>query len=133
MAGRIVGFLREFILGLSILITLIGLFFIFMGIMYYGFRNVITPATSPLHFIYQPFGNGEYNAYILVVGLIIFGVGVYYLYSYLSKRKFVLDELRTDKRSEILKKRNKLESTVKVLPKKYQQMLTEKENEFNIR
>jgi hypothetical protein len=58
---------------------------------------------------------------------------VYYLYSYITKRKYVLDELKTDKRSEILKKRSKLESTVKKLPSKYQKMLTEKEEEFNIR
>ena len=110
-----------------------GLFFIFMGIMYYGFRNVISPPTSPFHFIYQPFGNGDFNAYFLVAGLIIFGIGAYYLYSFLTKRKFVLDELKTDKRSEILKKRNKLESTVKHLPKKYQQKLSDKEEEFSIK
>lgn len=133
MAGRIVGFLREFVLGLSILTMIPGLFLIFMGIMYYGFRNSISLSTSTFHFIYKPFGNGDFNAYFLVAGLIIFGIGVYYLYSYLSKRKFLLDELKTDKRSEILKKRNKLETTVKHLPKKYQQMLTDKEEEFNIK
>jgi polyferredoxin len=133
MAGRIVGFLQEYILGLSILTMIPGLFFILMGIMYYGFRNVISQPTSPFHFIYQPFGNGDFNAYFLVAGLIIFGIGIYYLYSYLTKRRFVLDELKTDKRSELLKKRNKLETTVKHLPRKYQQMLSEKEEEFNIK
>jgi hypothetical protein len=133
MAGRIVGFLREYIFGLSILAMIPGLFLIFMGIMYYGFRNVIEPSTSAFHFIYKPFGNGDFNAYFLVAGLIIFGIGVYYLYSFLTKRKFVLDELKTDKRSEILKMRSKLETTVKHLPSKYQRMLSEKEEEFNIR
>ena len=133
MAGRIVGFLREYILILSILTMIPGLFLIFMGIIYYGFRNVITPQNSVFHFIYKPFGNGDFNAYFLVAGLIIFGIGAYYLYSYLNKRKFVLDELRTDKRSEILKKRNKLEATVKHLPSKYQQKLSEKEEELNIK
>jgi hypothetical protein len=51
----------------------------------------------------------------------------------MNKRKFLLDELKTDKRSEILKKRSKLEATVKHLPSKYQRMLSEKEEEFNIR
>lgn len=110
-----------------------GLFLIFMGVMYYGFRDAIESPISAFHFIYKPFGNGDFNAYFLIAGLIIFGIGVYYLYSYLSKRKFVLDELKTDKRSEITKKRSKLESTVKVLPRKYQRMLTEKEEEFNIK
>ena len=133
MAGRIVRFLREYILVLSILIIIPGLFFTFMGIMYYGFRGVITPTTSAFHFIYQPFGNGEFNAYILVAGLIILGIGIYYIYSFLKKRKFVLDELKTDKRSEILKTRTKLEATVKHLPSKYQRKLTEKEDELNIK
>ena len=130
MAGRIVGFLREYILGLSILTIIPGLILIFMGVVYYGF-NKIEPPNFPLHFIFDPIK--EWNAYALVIGLIIFGIGIYYLYSYLNKRKFLLNELKTDKRSEILKKRSKLESTVKHLPTKYQRMLSEKEEEFNIR
>jgi hypothetical protein len=130
MSGRIIGFLREYILGLSILTIIPGVVLIFMGAIYYLF-NKIEPPNFPLHFIFDPVK--EWNAYALVAGLIIFGIGVYYLYSYLNKRKFVLDELKTDKRSEILKKRNKLETTVKHLPRKYQQMLSEKEEEFNIK
>jgi hypothetical protein len=130
MSGRIVGFLREYILGLSILTIIPGVILIFMGVVYYGF-NKIEPPNFPLHFIFDPIK--EWNAYALVIGLIIFGIGIYYLYSYLNKRKFLLNELKTDKRSEILKKRSKLESTVKHLPTKYQRMLSEKEEEFNIR
>lgn len=131
MSGRIIGFLQEYILGLSILTIIPGVVFIFMGVVYLFFINIAEPTKSLLHFIKEPLG--VWNDYILVAGLIIFGIGVYYLYSYLNKRKFVLDELKTDKRSEILKKRNKLEATVKRLPSKYQQMLSEKEEEFNIR
>ena len=101
-----------------------------MGVVYLFFINITEPTNSLLHFINVI---GVWNDYILVAGLIIFGIGIYYLYSYLSKRKFVIDELKTDKRSEILKKRSKLETTVKHLPKKYQQMLAEKEEEFNIK
>jgi len=131
MAGRIVGFLREYVLGLSILIIIPGLLFIIMGVVYLFFIDTIKPVSSLLHFIYNPVG--IWNDYLLVAGLIIFGIGVYYLYSYFTKRKFVLDELKTDKRSEILKMRSKLESTVKHLPSKYQQMLSDKEEELNIR
>jgi amino acid transporter len=130
MSGRIIGFLREYILGLSILTIIPGVVFIFMGVVYLFFINIIEPTNSLLHFIKDPIG--VWNDYILVAGLIIFGIGVYYLYSYLNKRKFVLDELKTDKRSEILKKRSKLETTVKHLPSKYQRMLSEKEEEFDI-
>jgi len=131
MSGRIVGFLREYVLALSILTIIPGILFMFMGVVYLFFISIAEPTNSLLHFIKDPIG--IWNDYILVAGLIIFGIGVYYLYSYLSKRKYVLDELKTDKRSEILKKRSKLESTVKKLPSKYQKMLSEKEEEFDIR
>jgi hypothetical protein len=131
MSGRIIGFLREYILGLSILTIIPGVVFMFMGVVYLFFISIAEPTNSLLHFIKDPLG--VWNDYILVAGLIIFGIGVYYLYSYMNKRKFLLDELKTDKRSEILKKRSKLEATVKHLPSKYQRMLSEKEEEFNIR
>jgi len=130
MAGKITGFLREYIAVLSIIVTIIGVFLLFMGISWYWIKSIIQSTTTPIHFIYTL---GEWNAYTLVAGLIIFGIGFYYIYSFLMKRKFVMDELRTDKRSEILKKRTKLEFTVKHLPSKYQRMLTEKEDEFNIK
>jgi hypothetical protein len=130
MSGRITRFLREYIFALSILTIIPGVFFMFMGIVFLFFLDVAKPEDSVLHFIDII---GIWNDYILVAGLIIFGMGVYYLYSFLSKRKYVLDELRTDKRSEILKKRIKLQNTVKRLPSKYQRMLLEKEEEFNIR
>src|SRR4030042_4211778 len=108
MSGRIIGFLREYILALSILTIIPGILFMFMGVVYLFFISIAEPTNSLLHFIKDPLG--VWNDYILVAGLIIFGIGVYYLYSYLNKRKFVLDELKTDKRSEILKKRSKLEA-----------------------
>jgi hypothetical protein len=131
MSGRIIGFLREYIVALSILILIQATLFIIMGVVYLFFIGIADPVTSPLHFIKDPLG--IWNDYILIAGLIILGVGVYYLYSFFTKRKYVLDELKTDKRSEILKKRSKLESTVKQLPSKYQKMLSDKEDEFNIR
>jgi hypothetical protein len=131
MSGRIVGFLREYVLALSILILIPAIIFVFMGVVYLFFGSTIEPTTSPLHFINDPIG--IWNDYILVAGLIILSISVYYMYSFFSKRKMVLDELKTDKRSEILKKRSKLESTVKHLPSKYAKMLSDKEDEFNIR
>ena len=130
MSGKITGFLREYIVILSILTTLVGIVLMFMGIVWYWVQSLVSATTSPIHFIYTI---GEWNAYTLVGGLVIFSIGVYYIYSYMKKRKFLLDEIKTDKRSEIIKKRTKLESTVKHLPSKYQRMLTEKEDEFNIR
>jgi len=102
-----------------------------MGVVYLFFIDIAEPVTSPFHFIKDPVG--IWNDYILIAGLIILGIGVYYVYSYITKRKYVLEELKSDKRSEILKKRSKLESTVKQLPSKYKKMLSDKEDELNIR
>lgn len=131
MSGRITNFLREYVVALSILIIIPAVIFIFMGVVYLFFIEIAEPLESPFHFIKDPLG--IWNDYILIAGLIILGIGVYYLYSYFTKRKLVLNELKTDKRSELLKMRSKLESTVKHLPSKYQRMLAEKEEEFNIR
>ena len=130
MSGRIVGFLREYVLVLSILLLIPALLFIIMGVVYLFFISSAEPTTSLFHFIYQV---GIWNDYILVLGLILLSISAYYMYSFFTKRKYVLDELKTDKRSEILKKRSKLESTVKQLPSKYQKMLSDKEDEFDIR
>lgn len=130
MAGRITGFLREYVAVFSVIITVIGLFLLFMGISWFWVKSIIQSKTSPLYFIYTL---KDWNAYTLTAGLIIFGIGFYYIYSFLKKRKFVMDELKSDKRSEILKMRIKLESTVKHLPSKYQRRLTEKEDELNIK
>jgi len=130
MSGRIVGFLREYVLVLSILLLIPALLFIIMGVVYLFFISSAESTTSLFHFIYQV---GIWNDYILVLGLILLSISAYYLYSFFTKRKYVLDELKTDKRSEILKKRSKLESTVKQLPSKYQKMLSDKEDEFDIR
>jgi len=128
MAGKISGFLREYILILSIVITIVGFFLLVMGVLWYWFRDIVTD-NNALSFIYDL---GDWNAYVLVAGFIIFFIGVYYLYSFLKNRKFVLEELRTNKRSELLKRHKELRSVVKHLPKKYQKMLQEKEDELNI-
>jgi hypothetical protein len=44
-----------------------------------------------------------------------------------------LDELATNKRSELLKMHSELKQTAKKLPSKYKKMLKEKEEEFKIK
>jgi dipeptide/tripeptide permease len=121
--------MREYVFGLSIITMIIGLFLLFMGALWFGFRNIVED-NNVLQFI----SNLEnWNAYLLVAGLIIFGIGLYYLYSYLNNRKFALEELKTDKRSEFLKKHNELKNIVKYLPSKYQKMLKDKEDELGVK
>lgn len=125
---KITAILREYVLGLSIITIIIGLFLLFMGLIYYWMNKLslgfYTDTIKKL---------GEWNAFILIAGLIIFGIGVYYIYSYYTKRKFVLEEIQTNKRSEFLKKHKELKVTVKHLPSKYQDMVKDKEEELKIK
>ena len=76
---------------------------------------------------------GSFNAYVLIAGLIIILIGVYYIYSFIVNTRFLLEEVKTNKRSEFLKKHNELKNVVRHLPSKYKKMLKEKEKELNIK
>ena len=129
MVGKMTRFIREYVFGLSIITIIIGWFLLSMGFLWFWFNDIVIE-NSALEFI----ANLEnLNAYLLVAGLVIFGIGLYYLYSFLKNRKLALEELKTDKRSEFLKKHNELKSIVKYLPSKYQKMLKDKENELKIK
>ena len=128
MFERLARFIREYIIGFSIVTIIIGLFFLFMGVIWYWIQGVELGFYTDL--IYQL---EEWNAYLLVLGLVLFAIGAWYLYSYHTKKKFVLEELRTNKRSELLKRHKELQGTVKHLPSKYKQLLTEKERDLRIK
>lgn len=129
MVSKMTRFMREYVFGLSIITTIIGLFLLSMGVLWFWFNEIVME-NSTLELI----ANLEnLNAYLLVAGLVIFGIGLYYLYSFLNNRKLALEELKTDKRSEFLKKHNELKSIVKYLPSKYQKMLKDKEYELKIK
>ena len=128
MSGKITGFLREYILTLSIIITIIGFILFFIGVLWYWIRDIVNENES-LSFISDL---AEWNAYLLIGGIILLFIGLYYIYSFFKNRKFVLKELQTNKRSELLKKHKELHNIVKRLPTKYQKLLREKEEELNI-
>ena len=75
----------------------------------------------------------DWSLYLLIIGFIVFAAGVWYLYSYNHRKNFILKELKTNKRSELLKNHTELKNTVRHLPSKYQKMLKDKEEEFNIK
>jgi hypothetical protein len=128
MSGRITRFLREYILALSIILTILGLIVLFMGVIWYWARDlnlgIFTETIKNL---------AEWNAYLIVLGLIVFGIGIWYLYSYFKNKKFVLEELETNKRSEFLKAHSDIKDTVRHMPSKYKKMLKEKEKELKIK
>lgn len=101
-----------------------------VGGVFYVAPSLIENQESMMYFVYTW---GNWNAYILVAGLILFGIGTYYLYSYEKKKRFMLKGLKIDKRSELLKKHAEMKNTAKRLPKKYQQLLEEKEEQCGIK
>ena len=126
--GKIVGVLREYVLVLSIIFTILGFFIIVIGATGAWYQDIPRDI----------FGFSDdllaWSLYILGAGLIVFGWwGVYYLYSYFNNRKFVLEELETNKRSEFLKKHIEIKKKVKHLPSKYRKMVKEKEKELKIK
>jgi len=127
MAGRISGFLREHVLILSIILTIIGIILLFLGIAGIWFQDI------PKNMLKLSDDILSWSLYILIVGFIVFVTGVWYLYSFLKNRKFLLEEIETKKRSELIKKHAELKNTVRHLPSKYQKMLEDKELEFNIK
>jgi uncharacterized membrane protein len=120
MIAKITGFLREFIFILSITTIIIGLIICTTGIL-----GIINFNISDL-FI-------EWSPYLLIIGLIIFITGLYYLYSFIKKKNFVIKEIKTKKRSDFIKKHGDLKDTVRYLPSKYKILLKEKEKELKIK
>lgn len=126
MAGKISSFFREYVYGFSILLIIIGLILLILSIL--SLQQITLDGLIAV-FIEL----GLWNAYILILGLIILATGSYYLYSFQKDKRFVLKEFDTNKRSELLKRHKELRQRVKHLPSKYQHLLNEKEQELHIK
>lgn len=131
---KIVSFLRESVLIFSIILTIIGAFTFIMGIVWFFLKDDVMSGELSLGFFTDLLNKvGEWNFYLLFVGFILLITGVWYLFSYFKNKKFVLKELETKKRSELLKKHAELKNTVKHMPTKYQKMVKDKEKELKIK
>jgi hypothetical protein len=127
MAGKITNFFRETQLFFSIILTILGIIILFLGVTGIWCQD----------FCRDVFNFSEellsWSLYLLFAGFIVFLAGIWYLYTYLKNRKFILDEIETNKRSELIKKHLELKNAVKHMPSKYQKMLKEKEDELSIK
>ena len=127
MSGKITGFFREYVFGLSVVTMVVGLIVLFIGVLGMWFGDV---AKDLLNLTDDAIAWG---LYVLIIGLIVFGMGIYYLYGFIVKKKFVLEEIQTNKRSELLKRHSELKESVRHLPSKYKEMVKEKEKELRIK
>ena len=127
MAGKISNFFREYIFIISIILTIVGLLILIDGAIGIWYPDTM----KDLYGVDDEFV--KWSTYFLIVGFIIFAFGVWYLYSYLKNKKFILEEIETNKRSEFLKKHGELKIAVKGMPKKYRKMLKDKEEELKVK
>ncbi|MCJ2513130.1 MAG: hypothetical protein LN408_01625 [Candidatus Thermoplasmatota archaeon] len=127
MKGKISGFLREHILILSLLTIIIGIIILIIGILGIWFKDEIKNMINFMDTLIP------WSLYILIIGLILFGMGIYYLYMFVTKKNFIMKEIETNKRSEFIKKHAELKYSVKYLPSKYKEMLKRKEKELKIK
>ena len=127
MSGKIAGFFREYIFGLSIVTVVVGAFVLFIGILGIWFAEDAQDLLNITE------GVTDWCPYVLIVGLIVFGAGLYYLYGFIKNKNFVLEEIETNKRSEFVKRHGDLKDSVRYLPSKYKEMLKEKEKELKIK
>ena len=127
MSGKITDFFREYILIFSTILAIIGAILLIIGVtglFYVDFpRDILNISKNVL----------DWSIYILIIGFIVFAFGIYYLYTYLKNRRFILKELETNKRSELKKNHLDLKRTVKHMPSRYKDMLHEKEKELNLK
>lgn len=126
MSGKITNFFREFKLFFSIIAIIVG-FMIFL----IGLSGTLIESLKNIFGFFNDYW--EWSIYLLILGFIVLAAGIWYLYSFLKDRKFILEELETNKRSELLKKHIELKTAVKHMPSKYRKMLKEKEDELKIR
>jgi len=124
MSGKISRFIREYILVFSIVVLIVGFIIFLLSLTFFLFKDIQPDFIKNL---------GDWNYYLIVIGFILLATGIYYLYIYLKNRKFILEEIKTNKRSELLKKHAELKSTVRRMPSKYKSLLKEKEKELNIK
>jgi len=119
---------REIRFPLSLLIFVLGIIFFISSIAWLFFRETNLSLISDLSRFF-----GDWNYYLIVVGIVLLFVGGWYSYDYIKKKRYLLEEIKTDRKSEFVKKKAELEGIVKSLPKKYERMLREKEEKLGLR
>lgn len=119
---------REIRLPVSILLSMVGIFFTVSSIKWVFMKESQIGGIDELSGFF-----GDWNYYLIVIGPIILILGIWYTYDYIKKKNFLLEEIKTDRKSELVKRKSELEKIVKTLPRKYEDMLREKERNLGLR
>ena len=119
---------REVRFPVSLFVLALGIILFISGLVWMFWREAELGPISDLAKFF-----GGWNYYLLVIGIVLIPIGGWYSYDYIKKKRFLLEELKTDRKSELVKKKGELESVVKALPKRYERMLREKEEKLGLR
>jgi hypothetical protein len=120
--------LREMVAPLSVLSIVLGTLLLIMGSVWIWFSSA---ELGPFDDLVKNFG--DWNYYLFVIGIALFLAGIWYLYDFFKKRRFLLEEIKTGKRSELIRKRLELENVAKKLPSKYERMFEDRKRELKIK
>ena len=127
MANMLVRLWKEYIFGISIILLIMGLVTLIFGILGMWFSDVLVTSFAMNQDVLP------WSLYILIVGVLFALIGAYYLYEFITNKKFLLEEIETKKRSEFMKSHIELKKSVRKLPSKYQEMLEKKKKELKIK
>jgi len=127
MANKIGKIWKEYIFGLSIVMLVVGLIVLIFGILGMWFDELLISSFAIDQDILS------WSLYILIIGIVLTLAGVFYLYDFLKNKRFLLEEIQTNKRSEFMKNHVELKNAARHLPSKYQEMLSKKEKELRIK
>ncbi|RLF53874.1 MAG: hypothetical protein DRN13_03580 [Thermoplasmata archaeon] len=119
---------REIRFPVSLLSLIIGILFFLSGIVWLFLKKYNIPLLTDLSNCFK-----EWNYYLLIIGLILSPIGGWYSYDYIKKRRYLIEEIKTGRKSELARKRGELEKLVKSMPRKYEEMLRNKEEELGLR
>ncbi len=127
MANKIGKIWKEYIFGLSIVMLVVGLIVLIFGILGMWFDEVLISSFAIDQDILS------WSLYVLIIGIVLTLAGVFYIYDFLKNKRFLLEEIQTNKRSEFMKNHIELKNAARHLPSKYQEMLSKKEKELRIK
>ncbi len=127
MANIIGKIWKEYIFGLSIVMLVVGLIVLIFGILGMWFDDVLINNLAMNQDVLS------WSLYILIIGLILTLAGVFYLYDFQKNKRFLLEEIETNKRSEFMKNHIELKNAARHLPSKYQEMVSKKEKELRVK
>jgi|TARA_B110000495_G_C22891880_1_gene520232 hypothetical protein len=122
------GWLQEHMLATSAVIAIISGFMFFIGTIGQWYSDSSIAPTAILDFL------GDWDIWVLIVGLIIFGFSVYYFWDTKNNMMRFEEMVSTSSKKEFQKNWTELEQLARYqLPKEYRKRVAEAREKFGLR